>query len=92
LHSNDIDLTSDSLDGVLDKTGNRIEHAIARGKVLLRQGARECKGQEAEYYLDSGKSVVFGNPAEVYDPVKGRSYARRLTWSRADDSILLENR
>ena len=95
LHSNDIDLTSDALDAVLDKTSNRIDHATARGKVLMRQGARECKGQEAEYYLDTGKSiksVVTGNPAEVYEPGKGRSYARRLTWSRADDSILLENR
>jgi LPS export ABC transporter protein LptC len=92
LHSNDVDLTSDSLDAVLDKTGNRIDHAIARGKVLLRQGERECKGEEAQYYLDPGRSIVLGNPAEVYDPGKGRSYARRLTWSRADDRILLENR
>jgi lipopolysaccharide export system protein LptA len=92
LHFNDMNLTADSLDALLDKMGNRIDHAIARGKVRLHQGERECKGEQAEYYLDSGKSVVLGNPAEVYDPGKGRSYARRLTWSRADDSILLENR
>ena len=77
---------------MLDKTGNRIDHTIARGKVLIHQGDRECKGEQAEYYLDAGRSEVLGNPAEVYDPGQGRSFARRLTWSRADDRILLENR
>jgi len=42
--------------------------------------------------LDPGIFVVLGNPAEAYDPERGRSFARRLTYFRSNDTILLENR
>jgi len=44
----------------------------------------------AQYYADSKKVIVTGNPAEVFDPARGRSSARRLTSSTSDDTILLE--
>ena len=60
LRSRDVNLSSASLDAVLDKQGKRIERATAKGKVAIRQGARECKGETADYYLDPGKFVVIG--------------------------------
>ena len=90
LHSNDLDLSSDELDAVPDANGKKIEHATARGNVVVHAGVRFCKGEVADYHMDSGKFVVTGTPAEVFDPDKGRSYARRLTSSTADDTILLE--
>jgi len=91
LRSRDVNLSSASLDAVLDKQGKRIERATAKGKVAIQQGARECKGEIADYYLDPGKFVVTGEPAEIYDPGKGRSFARRLTSFTTDDRILIED-
>jgi lipopolysaccharide export system protein LptA len=92
LHSTDLSLTSGTLDAILDKEGKQVERATAREKVLIHQeGGRECKGGKADWYLDPGKYVVIGEPAEVYDPGRGRSFARRLTSFTADDRILLEN-
>ncbi len=92
LHWEDIELHSVSLDAVLDKKEGKIKYATARGEVRIYQGKRQCKGDEAEFYLGPGRFVVTGNPAEVYDPGRGRSFARRLTSFTADDSIRLENR
>ena len=85
-------MISESLDGLIAGDGRSVEHATARGKVQIRQGARICKGDTADYYLNPQKFVLLGNPAEVNDPEKGRSYAGRLTSFIADDRILLENR
>jgi LPS export ABC transporter protein LptC len=90
LNSKEVDLSSDELDAVPDANGRKIERATARGNVVVHAGARVCKGDVADYQMNSGKFVVTGAPAEVYDPDKGRSFARRLTSSTADDTILLE--
>ena len=80
------------IDVFFGDNGQKIEHATARNKVLVNQKERECKGETAQYYLNLGKVVVVGNPAEVYEPEKGRSFARKLTIFTADDRILLETR
>ena len=90
LHSKDVDLSSDDLDAIPDSDGKKIEQATARGNVVVHYGARLCKGDIADYFMNSGRFIVTGKPAEVYDPEKGRSFARRLTSSTADDTILLE--
>ncbi len=90
--SGDIRMTSESLDILIAENGRSVEHATARGKVQIVQGARTSKGDTAEYFLDPQKFVLLGNPAEVFDPEKGRSFAARLTSFIADDRILLENR
>jgi LPS export ABC transporter protein LptC len=90
LHSRELDLASDNLDAVPDSEGKSLQQATARGNVVMHMGERVCKGDIAQYYADSGKVVVTGNPVEVFDPAKGRSSARRLTSSTADDTILLE--
>jgi len=90
MHSKDADISSDELDAIPDAEGKKIKQATARGNVAVQYGTRSCKGDTADYSLDSKKLIVTGKPAELYDPVKGRSYARRLTSSTADDTILLE--
>jgi lipopolysaccharide export system protein LptA len=91
LHSKEADITSDEMDAVPDPQGKKIRQATAKGNVVVQYGVRSCKGDVADYYLDSKKLIVTGKPAEFYDPVKGRSYARRLTSTTADDTILLDN-
>jgi LPS export ABC transporter protein LptC len=92
LRSGDLNMSSNDLDAVLDKDGKNVKRATANGRVLIHQGLQECKGETADWYLDEGKLVVVGKPAEIFDPKRGRSFARRLTSFRADDRILLENR
>ncbi|PYV19372.1 MAG: hypothetical protein DMG07_02020, partial [Acidobacteria bacterium] len=89
--SEDATLRSESLDLVLDADGKRVERAAARGHVEVRQGARDARGEMADYYLVPGRFVVTGSPAEILDPERGKSAARRLTFFTSDDKILLEN-
>ncbi len=92
LTSGDINMASESLDALLDKDGRQIERATANGKVEIHQAGRQVKGNSADYLLVSGKFVVQGDPAEITDPARGKSTARRLTFFTADARILLDNR
>ena len=85
-------MTSNTLDAILNSKGDKIEQAIARENIAIRQAGREVKGDQAEYNMTSGIFVVTGNLAQMYDPIRGRSSARRLTFQTTDDRLLLENR
>jgi LPS export ABC transporter protein LptC len=90
MQSGDTVLSSDTLDALLDSARKKVEHATAKGNVNVKLGARECKGDVGYYDADPGKFVVTGNLAEFHEPGDRRSYARRLTYSTADDTIQLE--
>jgi len=90
LTSDEAVLRCESLDVVLDADGKRVERAAARGGVDVRQQGREARGEMADYYLLPGKFVVTGNLAQIVDPQRGKSSARRLTFFTTDDKILLE--
>jgi lipopolysaccharide assembly outer membrane protein LptD (OstA) len=91
LSSEDVRVASGSLEAKLDKDG-MVENATASGAVRIsHQNGRECKGDRARWSLDTGTFVVEGNPAEIRDPVRGRSAAPRLTYFKANDTILLGN-
>jgi lipopolysaccharide export system protein LptA len=91
LQSDDIRMSAETMNAFFDSEGRRIERAQANGKLHIRQGPREVKGDEAEYLLTPGKFVVVGKLAEIQDPTRGRSQARRLTFFTSDDRIVLEN-
>ncbi|NWG13511.1 MAG: LPS export ABC transporter periplasmic protein LptC [Acidobacteria bacterium] len=90
LESGDLRLWSERLDAMLDEDAGRIEWAKASGRLRIKQSGREARGEQADYFLAPGKFVVVGNPAEITDPVRGKSAARRLTFFSLDDRILLE--
>jgi lipopolysaccharide export system protein LptA len=91
LESGSIRMTSDTLRATMDSQGKRIERATAAGKVLIEQTGRKAKGELADYYFDPGRFIVSGELAEISDPVRGKSAARRLTFFTADDRIMLES-
>ncbi len=91
LQSEDLSMSSETLDAVFDSRGRRIEKAAARGNVDIHQAGREVKGLTGDYFLTPGKFVVTGEMAELFDPQRGKSAARRLTFFTTDDRILLEN-
>jgi len=92
LNSADVSMAAGLVDAILGPDGKTVERATAHKEVLIRQKARECRGDSADWYLEPGKFVVLGEPAEVYDPERGRSFARRLTSFTGNDRIVLENR
>jgi LPS export ABC transporter protein LptC len=84
------EMSSTNLKAKLDKDSKMIENATADGKVrIVHPEGRECKGEIARWSVDSGEFAVEGNPAEIYDPKRGRSSARQLTYFKASDRILL---
>jgi lipopolysaccharide transport protein LptA len=91
LDSGDIQMWSDTLDATLDAEGKQIESARAIGHLRIQQQGRMARGNQADYLFAPGKFVVLGNPAEIKDPVRGKSAARRLTFYTSDDRIILEN-
>jgi lipopolysaccharide export system protein LptA len=72
LNGEDLWMSSDSLDVVLDPEGRRVEQEFG------------------DYYVSPGKVVVTGNPAQITDPKKGKTQARRLTFFTSDDRVLFE--
>jgi LPS export ABC transporter protein LptC len=89
LTSTDVKMSSATLEAELDKDG-MIQNATAGGKVrIVHQGGRESKSETAHWSLETGIFIIEGNPAEIFDPVRGRSSARQLTYFKASDRILL---
>ena len=84
-------LSSASLKVIWDKDGKKVNRATANDNVVIRENGLECKGDTADWHLDSEIIVVVGNLVEVHDPKMGRSFTRRLTWSTADDTISFES-
>jgi LPS export ABC transporter protein LptC len=92
LKGGDGNMSSENLNVIFDSEGSQIERATAKGNVLIHQSGRQAKGDTADYYVSPRKFVVTGNNAEIIDPERGKSAARRLTFFASDDRILLENR
>jgi lipopolysaccharide export system protein LptA len=88
----DFDMSSESLLITFDSGGKQIERTTALGKVFVHQLGREAKGDTADYFWDLKKFIIEGKNAEIVDPQRGKSVARRLTFFASDDRILLENR
>ena len=92
MDSDDLHVSSETLDATFDKDGN-VKSATVRTKVFMRKDTREGKGDTGDWFLEPGKFVLIGNPAEVRDLEKGRTFkGHRLTSFKADDTILLENK
>ena len=88
LQSDDTRMNSDMLDVTFGSDG-KIQRASAQGRLQIRQGGRDVRGEKGDYDLALGQFVVTGNPAEISDPERGKSAALRLTFFTADDRILL---
>lgn len=68
----------------------RIERALARGQVNIRDAGRKATGNRAEYFPARSQVVLFGEPAAIVDPQRGTTAGARLTYHMGDDRILVE--
>jgi LPS export ABC transporter protein LptC len=86
MDSPDVKMRSDNMDAYFAADGGSLDRALASGNVLIKQGNRDIRGKEGEFFPNEGKLVVSGD-AELKDPAKGRIAGRRLTFYTADDRI-----
>ena len=76
--------------GGFDSGGMQLERAVAKGDVRLAEPERTAEGSKAEYLPEAGQILLYGSPAEVVDSERGSLQGARLTYSIADDRILVD--
>jgi lipopolysaccharide transport protein LptA len=91
VRSGELNLSSNVLEAAITENGGGIERATARGNVRIRQNGKEGTADVADYFLNTHKFVLTGNPAEIHEPGKVRTSAPQLTYFIADDRILFGN-
>jgi len=91
LKARDIQLQSDSIYVYLMEAQEKLKRIFAKGKVVVVQGDREARGEEANYDLEADTIVLTGNPVLV-DKVKGMTEGDKLTFYLADGKIVIENK
>jgi lipopolysaccharide export system protein LptA len=69
----------------------RIDHAIARGHVLVRQDDRHGTSERADYIAADGEFVLSGGKPTFFDGDGNSVTGNKLTFFQADDRILVES-
>jgi len=72
-------------------TSQGIDHAIARGHVVVHQDVRRGLADRADYTAATGKFVLSGGNPTLYDGDGNSIQGRQLTFFQADDTILVES-
>ena len=90
LKSDELLLSADTLDVLLDEAAANFRSVQAVGEVVVRHEERVVRGDTAEWEMSSGRVIVTGDPAEIDDPARGKSFARRLAYVQNGNSITLE--
>ena len=91
LNTNTMALTSTDLSVRLKEETNEMVRILAKGKVLIIQGAKEGRGEEANYDLLEDTVVLTGSSVLV-DKEKGVIEGDKLTFYLGDGKILIENK
>jgi lipopolysaccharide export system protein LptA len=77
--------TNQSLNGAA-----RIDHIIARNRVVITQPQRRGNGDTLVYTAADDKFVLTGGPPSIFDAERGRITGVSLTLFRHDDRVLVE--
>ncbi len=85
-----IRMTSSSLEIELKEGGREMGRLTAKGKILIVQGTKEGRGEEAVYDFEAETVVLTGHPVLI-EKDKGATEGDKLTFNLADDKILIEN-
>ncbi|HUK31298.1 MAG TPA: LptA/OstA family protein, partial [Candidatus Acidoferrum sp.] len=72
-------------------SAQRIDHAIARGHVLVRQEERHGTSERADYIAAEGKFVLSGGKPIFFDGDGNSVTGTKLTFFQADDRIVVES-
>jgi lipopolysaccharide export system protein LptA len=74
--------------------GSNLDHMIADGQVNIVQAApgrtRKASSEHAEYFTVGEKMLLTGGSPVMTDSVKGTTRGTKLTYTGADDTLLVE--
>ena len=90
LKSDEFLISADTVNVLLDEAAENFRSVSAVGKVVVRHEERVVRGDMAEWDPASGSGSVVGDPAEVGDPARGKSFARRVAYVQDGNRITLE--
>jgi lipopolysaccharide export system protein LptA len=89
-----LDVRGTQMRAYLEQNTSAIEHLTADGKVDFAQthktGWRKGASEHAEYYTAGEKLVLYGGNATMTDSAKGTTRGERLTFTGADDNMVVE--
>lgn len=71
--------------------GGQLNRAVARGDVLVRQGALHAAADNAVYTASDGKFVLFGGKPTITDAFGNSAAGRSLTFFLPNDTILIDS-
>jgi len=78
-----------------DKTGSggtsQISRAVGTGGVVVEQNDRRGTAERGVYTAADEKFVLSGGSPTLFDPVEGTTTGRELTFTRADDTIIVNS-
>jgi len=72
-------------------TSRQLEHAIATGDVVVRQGGRRGTAEQAVYTSADGKFVLSGGKPTIIDASGDTTTGHSLTFFVASDTILIDS-
>jgi lipopolysaccharide export system protein LptA len=76
-----------------DTDGRRVmDHAVARGKVIVEQPGRRGTAERADYIAAEQKYVLSGGQPRLVDATRGTTTGHSLTYYVANDTILVDAR
>ncbi len=78
-----------------DKMGSggtsQISRAVGTGGVVVEQGDRRGTAERGLYTAADEKFVLSGGTPTLFDPLEGTTIGRELTFSRTDDTIIVDS-
>lgn len=91
LKARDASLEAETVTMDLAEGSSDMTMIVAKGSVIIRQGAWEGRGGRAEFAVPEETVVLLENPVLI-DKDKGETQGDKLTFHLADGRILIENR
>jgi len=91
MDTEDIKLNAESLSILMEKKENKIKVITANHSVIIEKGNYEGRSEKAVYNLADEMIVLTGNPYFT-EKNRGETSGDKLTFSIADDRIIVENR
>lgn len=85
----DVRIKADSLCIQIEE--REMKDITAEGSVVISMGVYEGRGENAVYSFDNEEIVLTGNPVLIEEN-RGRTEGDKLTFSMANDRIIVENR
>lgn len=87
-------MTSQTLEMLFSKDGDnqqKMERAIAAGKVRIQQNGRTGTAERGEYVAREGKFILSGGQPTLADSSGNTTTGHELTFFLANDSILVDS-